>query len=646
MIKKDAVSELYYYFKTFFIEHTELTVLMRLLRAKFYEGDTQLKDLLVEYKDNSLVIMPLLKATGSSANVLLIELLKINPELLKKPICLNLKTTRTLLAHLLKHQLKYSEVLAWIKETNSSLISEREQEILDFMIELNKLTPVKTTTKSFETLLEEVDATIAISRHLGEDLPEESIVTRGPSSSPMPSTIIDSELLRSLTIPEHPLQLDSALRAHVNTDIMVESIVLDAYLKQTFHSNLMSKGIIILPTIRHIEPISTELINQIKHQEPILLLDNIEFINNKVEAILESQTIDRPAQCLIFPVNRHNVHFSLFILYLNDDKYRGVYIDPVATHYKQVRIDKVIHPLHLVQRDPVTQYPPAISMELYKTHTQNLVANLPILPEDIHYIHLGQNPRHNNYCSDYLIAVITLIAANKLALITNPECLHSLEGAYLGSKDVNLIRFLQIQRFGKPYFINQRHESILSDVMSKIYDQVTQNVHEHTNHAPQAANHPDSVESIEALTSQLSVNDHEGESEIAPPPFLYPTPTIRYQGDRISSEKTNKVTTPPSPTSLRDRFLMRKQSKTGSPLKMMQNAEDICNQQIKEAERISSRHNLFFFKRTTDEDETADDILALPQGILTFAPELEFMPQPFSCSNFYESCEEDPQLNG
>jgi len=638
MNKKDAVSELYDYFEKFVKEHTELTALIVTLKAKFNEDDTQLKDLLVEYKDNKLVIMPLLRASKSSANLLLIELLKINPDLLTKSICLNLTVPIPLLAHLLKHQHKYAEVFSWIRETNPNLMSESAQGLLDFMTEINKSPPIRTTTQSIETILKEVDAKLALSPHLAENVPEESVITRGPSSRPMPSTIIDSELLRSLSIPEHPLQLNSALRPYVNTARMVESIVLDAYLKQTFYSSLMSKGIMILPTIRHIEPISTELINQIKHQVPILSSDNIVFINGEVEAIPKLQTIDCPVQCLIIPVNRLNVHFTLLILYLNDDRYRAVYIDPIAAQYKAIKIDKEIHLLHSVQRDPMGQYPSAIFTELYKTHTQALVENLPILPQDIHYIHLGQNPRHNNYCSDYLIAVITLIAANKLELITNPECLHSLEGAYLGSEDVNLIRFLQIQRYGKPYFLNQRPKSIHSDAMLEIYDQVTQNVHEHANPVSLAAFHPDFIESIETMTSKLSVNDHEDKSDIKPTAFLYPTPTIQYASNENLTKKTHEVSTPPKPTSRIDRFLLRQRSKTGSPLKVMKRAEDICPKQDTTAERIASGHTPAFFK------QTGDDILALPEGIITFAQEA--MAPSFSCTDFYESCEENPQLNG
>jgi hypothetical protein len=355
-----------------------------------------------------------------------------------------------LLNYLCDDPMIYSSTLIIIKEIYASTLSKKELAALDdaFEVEEERVKRHQRKSKNFMPQLMRVQE--------------------------LNPSIIEFSTLNALALPNSPFTLDDEkIKRFINTQLVLDSVVLDAYITQTFADNLIMKGIIVMPTIRTTEDISIAQQARIKACEPITYTSDIGIENGSivVRGMIE-KTPEKNARFIIWPINdEQKTHYGLFILDLTDNK--SYYIEPF-------RLENILLS-HQIKIKPLTAIPidftrltkdkdyrqltvANVSPFLYNHYLQKSTKNLSIKQEDIRYIHLAQTD-DVNYSSDYIIAILAKLAAGEIDLINNPESLFSLEANQLNNAAVRVIRLLEIQRFKMDYFMFQLAEKFKAPII-------------------------------------------------------------------------------------------------------------------------------------------------------------------------------------
>ena len=236
---------------------------------------------------------------------------------------------------------------------------------------------------------------------------------------------------------------NAALLPSANTQVEVEISVLDAFLFQTCWETLDARGIALMPTIE-----STQAINP-EQLMAIFLGGNsfttgIEISANHITPITESVSNKENITHAIWPVVA-NGRYGLFILDLTRTDVafagRGIYIEPS-------RLSKVAESLCY------TNSGVALPTFNYQHYVSKLTQHLSMQPGNFSFIFLSQKVGESS--SDYVIAIVMLLALGKLDLIKNPNILEHLQGRYLSKDVARAIRVCQLQLFGEAYIKYQK----------------------------------------------------------------------------------------------------------------------------------------------------------------------------------------------
>lgn len=245
-----------------------------------------------------------------------------------------------------------------------------------------------------------------------------------------------------LTLPHLSALLpafDMALQPYVNTKLSIEKPILDAFLFQTCWEELDARGIALMPLVESDKPIDPEQLLAIFDGGYAYTI-GLELSAHGVKPIRAQVSSERKnITHAVWPVNIDN-RYGLFILDLTrtDVPYagHGVYIEPRS-------LSKLIQSADFLQSEV------ALHPFTYQHYIKRLSQHLQMDSDDLTCIFLAQNLEENS--SDYVVAVLMLLASGKIDLVKQPDVLKSLQGRYLDESTIQIIRMCQIQTFGKEY---------------------------------------------------------------------------------------------------------------------------------------------------------------------------------------------------
>ena len=385
----------------------------------------------------------------------------------------------TLIEHFLARKEKYTEIITWLRRNKPSLrrieIQQAEEQDTNTLFSFLCAAPTNLATvkpvcaQALQTADNALRQTSTTNQRLTTIPKARGVLTHGNPDDLYKTSIINQMTLNIFSLAESPYQrTNQQLAPFINTDMLIDNLVLDIFIHKAFATQLMEQRIIVLPTIRHNEAISLDQIKNIKAGEkiPYPYQIAIKEQNNDIETteIREIEPIKNP-RYLLWPVNNeHKEHYGLFILDLAETTTgnfpRAYYIEPLrlenilrskepnisASLPRPIDYDQLMK--NKAYREELTTN---LSPILYQSYLQELTPNLSIERNNFRYIHLAQEPGVN-YCSDYIIAIVAQLAAKKLDIVSNGDSLLSLETNYLNIETVQTIRLLEIQRFNTDYY--------------------------------------------------------------------------------------------------------------------------------------------------------------------------------------------------
>lgn len=292
---------------------------------------------------------------------------------------------------------------------------------------------------------------------------------RGASSASC--DMIDASHLNMI---EPGVRFDESLFPYVNTSLLVDNSILDAFLFQSFRNTLQDRGIALMPTIRSTEPIDVEQLLAIKFHGPINYTINVNVLNDEITPVVNDHdpiVFEQPIRFVLWPVWISNLHYGLLILSVDFSaaiENRGAYIEPFSefTLFRHSEIflndDLTTEPAghgHQAIRSIITE-------NIRHNQVAPLVQNLGLEGETFDVIFLGQEAG-TNYCSDYVIAAIARLASGEMNLSEDFKSIYTMDHGFLSEGMVQKIRMLEINRFGPDYFRLQLPRSFYHDPMTK-----------------------------------------------------------------------------------------------------------------------------------------------------------------------------------
>ena len=414
--------------------------------AIYYIKHKQLKAFNELLRESPDTIVEILKETPA----LIKELMPVRRQpYLKALISLNLSVLRinyggqSILASLCKNPKINSSVFEQIRDYYFTDLTDKEQELLQEVLEDDDSDEDVTLTESQKTLT--------------SHLPKK--VLSGQSRPNVKSPMLTTPQIESLFLSQPGAEFNIHLLPFINTSMYLDNAVLDAFSYQIFRDKLAKKRIALMPTIRQNEPISLELLMAIRSGGTHLYTTGLFVENQQIIPITEEKPIAQDLRYAVWPVNLSNAHYGLFILDLtapNLSPTRGFYIETFnSQHMLQLIFSSgdAAYRAHLKSLNPA-EIKKTVHSWMYATYLKTLTQNLHMSPKSFNYIFLSQSAGEN-YCSDYVIAVLARLASDGIDLINNPANLLSLKAGHLGEDMVKKIRMLETQMFGNDYFLLQ-----------------------------------------------------------------------------------------------------------------------------------------------------------------------------------------------
>ena len=253
-------------------------------------------------------------------------------------------------------------------------------------------------------------------------------------------------------------EFDEKRMPFVNTHLLIDNSILDAFLYQTFRGKLAKKRIALMPTIRNCEPIAIEQLVNARSGVSLLYTTGVGIENQMITPILEEQKITLGFDFAVWPIYLMNKHYGLLILALSDSPglatSHGFYIEPLneSLMFRMIyaSMDAESQAKFTPPIDP-EQIKKVLRTSMYENYVQRLTLNLQMSEENFGYSFLSQD-FNENYCSDYVIAVIALMASGDIDLTNVQESLFSLNKRRLSEEAVRRIRMLEIKMVGMDYF--------------------------------------------------------------------------------------------------------------------------------------------------------------------------------------------------
>lgn len=249
------------------------------------------------------------------------------------------------------------------------------------------------------------------------------------------------------------------LLPYINTTNFLNSCALDAFLHQAFHARLQSQKIVLLPTLPSAKSISIDQLVNIQSGQPFRQTTNIE-INGHImplQTAIKYEHVDY----FILPINMV-WHYGLLIIDCTHLKPRAIYVDPFSLETMLSITPRRKKALDLTQQQIQAQD------FMHKNCLAKLTQNLNIDPSDFTYFWLGQSLTDDTDGSDYLVAVLGLLASRQIKLSENLYGLATLQGQSLSKTLITRIRMLQTQQFGLDYFQSQLSSEFHTSEINKL----------------------------------------------------------------------------------------------------------------------------------------------------------------------------------
>ena len=257
------------------------------------------------------------------------------------------------------------------------------------------------------------------------------------------------------------VDLNKGLMEYVNTQLEVETPVLDAFLFQTYWEKLASKGIALLSTIRSTEAIEMALLEKIRKGSPLSYMTNISIENDDLIPMVSDDICFRqPMRYAVWPVWISNRHYGLLFLdlapSLNPSSPRGVYIEPLSLQSILMGIDNPPN-----ASDNADMIGIACN-QIFSQQARPMISGLGIEGQPFSVLFLSQT-FDEHYCSDYVIAVLARVASEELNLTKDLTPLSQLMQEHLSEDVVQIIRMLEIKMFGIGYFKLQLRKGLTDE---------------------------------------------------------------------------------------------------------------------------------------------------------------------------------------
>lgn len=407
-----------------------------------YDRET-LKALLEEYYEGEVIFKQLID--HDELMKLLIYFCEINPNIVKIPFTSAPSPSQfCILQMVLRGGIKYPDLYDWIKIHTPDLLEAQkqldQQEISRAFDILQDLDRMECYPQSLPTL---------------DFLDDSMLVETTANINPQVGILSPEE------------QFDERIKPFVNTRLLVDNSILDAFLYQSYKDKLATRRIALMPTIRSTEAITPELLQAIRHGLPLSYTSGVTLENDEINPVLEEHATAPHMAFAVWPVCVSNAHYGIFILDIRPDRdpqsIFGFYIEPLncelmiqlmCTTYA-VQLPKPCDPILLRQM---------MSSFMYENHAKQLTTALNMTAENIDYIFLTQDPA-TNFCSDNVIATFDWLVSDNIDLLNNPSSIQSLQNQHLSEAMVRTIRLLQIKQFGFGYLWLQLPEGLKNATM-------------------------------------------------------------------------------------------------------------------------------------------------------------------------------------
>lgn len=407
-----------------------------------------LKALLEEYYDGEVIFKQLID--HDELMKLLIYFCEINPNIVKISFTSAPSSSQfCILQMVLRDGIKYMDLYDWIKIHTPDLLEAQKQLEQQEISRAFDITQDLDRVGSFPQLL----PTLA--------LPTLALPTLDfPDDSMLVETTVNINPQVKILSPEE--QFDERIKPFINTRLLVDNSILDAFLYQSYKDKLAAKRIALMPTIRSIEAISPEQLQAIRDGLPLSYTTGVTLESGNINPVLEDHTTSPDMVFAVWPVCVSNAHYGVFILdirpHRDPQSTFGFYIEPLNGQL-MIQLMCTSYAIQLPEPcDPVLLRQ-MLSSFMYESNTKQLTTALNMTAENIDYIFLSQDPS-TNFCSDNVIATLDWLASDNVDLLNNPTTIQSLQNQYLSEDIVRAIRLLQIKQFGVGYLWLQLPEKL------------------------------------------------------------------------------------------------------------------------------------------------------------------------------------------
>lgn len=364
-------------------------------------------------------------------------------------ISLNISTLRidmygeTILDCLCDQPMRYRSILELVRETYQGALSSKEQQQVS------------------KALLAQQDSNLMDD---WVDLPYDAL-TEAPISLPAPFNKLS---------PEE--QFDEDIKPFINTRLLVDNSILDAFLFQSYKDKLAGRRIALMPTIRSSEAISPEQLEAIRGGTPHMYTTGVTLEGGDINPVTGDHLTAPNMGFAVWPVCVSNAHYGVFILDIRPNRgpqaIRGFYIEPLNCEW-MIQLMCANYAVQLPEpHDPVLLRQ-MLSSFMYEDKVKQLTMNLDVRAENIEYVFLSQDPK-TNLCSDNVIAVLDCLASDGIDLLNNPTTINILQNQYLSEAMARTIRLQQVKQFGMDYLWLQLPKELQNDTTKRRIDALKQ----------------------------------------------------------------------------------------------------------------------------------------------------------------------------